>query len=81
MRPEFEKYYDTVFNLLQNNFNYKELIESNPVKIKQKDGTITISDNIGLSHVKNFSFELDVDDAVLFPNLMQTAKKNNIVLV
>lgn len=81
IKPEFEPYYNDIFNSLRNDFNYKELIENNPVQVRTKDGTIQYSNNIGISHVKNFIITLKINNIELFPQVLKTMKKKNIELV
>lgn len=55
---KFESFNETIYDALKNKFDYVNLVKNNPVTIKKKDGGISTSKNIGLSHVKNFVVEL-----------------------
>ncbi len=81
IKPEFEPYYDDIYNSLQNDFNYKELIENNTVQVKTKNDIIQYLNNIGIAHVKNFTVTLNINDITLNPQILKTMKKKNIELV
>ena len=61
IKPEFEPYYDDIYNSLQNDFNYKELIKTNPIQVKIKDGTIK---NNGVTVHKKYSINVRNDEII-----------------
>jgi hypothetical protein len=60
LKSEFASYYNNIFNALQNDFNYNDLIKNNPIRIKTKDSDLIVSNNIGLSHIKNFTVNIEI---------------------
>lgn len=80
LAKNYEQCYDNILHQIQNDFDYKKIIEETPVMLKDKK-----SINIWPEHLKHFIVTLDndkIENIKKIPsNVIKNGLKKNIVVV